>query len=115
VAITAPGALRSVLGAALYVTVAGVTGLALGALLRNTAAAISAFVAAYFVIPQLTGLLPASISNHLTQYLPSNAGTALFGAAPGHALSPWAGFAVLCGYAAILIAAAAYRLRHRDA
>jgi ABC-2 type transport system permease protein len=115
VTITAPGALRSVLGAALYVTVAGMIGLALGALLRNTAAAISAFVAAFFVIPQLTGLLPASISNHVNEYLPSNAGTALFGAAPGHALSPWAGFAVLCGDAAILVAAAAYRLRHRDA
>jgi hypothetical protein len=46
-----------------------------GALLRNTAAAISAFVAAYFVVPQLTGL-PTSISNDLTQYLPANAGTA---------------------------------------
>jgi ABC-2 type transport system permease protein len=115
VAITAPGVPRSVLGAALYVTVAGMIGLALGAVLRNTAAAISAFVAVFFVIPQLTGLLPSSISNHLTQYLPSNAGTAMFGATPGHALSPWAGFAVLCAYAAILITAAAYRLRHHDA
>jgi ABC-2 type transport system permease protein len=114
-AITAPGALRSVVGAALYVTVAGMIGLALGALLRNTAAAISAFVVAFFVIPQLTALLPASISTHFTQYLPSNAGAALYGAGPGHALSPWVGFAVLCGYAAILITAAAYQLRHRDA
>lgn len=115
VAITAPGALRSVIGAALYVTVAGMIGVALGALLRNTAAAISAFVVAFFVIPQLTALLPSSISAHFNQYLPSNAGAALYGAGPGHALSPWAGFAVLCGYAAVLIAGAAYRLRHRDA
>ena len=46
-----PGALRSVLGAALYVTVAGIIALALGALLRNTAAAITTFVAVFFVIP----------------------------------------------------------------
>ena len=49
-----PGALRSVVGAALYLTVAGLTALALGALLRNTAAAITTFVAVFFVIPPLT-------------------------------------------------------------
>jgi ABC-2 type transport system permease protein len=115
VAITAPGALRSVVGAALYVTVAGLIGLALGALLRNTAAAISAFVGAFFVIPQLTMLLPSSISTNLNPYLPSNAGAALFGGGPGHALSPWIGFIVFCGYAIVLITAAAYRLRRGDA
>src|SRR5437773_1827577 len=36
VTITAAGALRSVMGAALYVTVAGVIGVALGAVLRST-------------------------------------------------------------------------------
>jgi len=36
-----PGVLRSVVGSALYLTVAGVTALASGALLRNTAAAIT--------------------------------------------------------------------------
>ncbi len=115
VAITAPGALRSVIGAALYVTVAGMIGLSLGALLRNTAAAISAFVGAFFVIPQLTALLPASISNSLDAYLPSNAGATLYGAGPSHSLSPWVGFIVFCGYAILLITAAAYRLARRDA
>jgi ABC-type transport system involved in multi-copper enzyme maturation permease subunit len=117
VAITAPGALRSVIGAALYVTVAGMIGVALGALLRNTAAGISTFVGVFFVIPPLTGLLPASVSDHLTQYLPSNAGEVLWGGTHGvqNALSPWTGFALLCGYAVILIAAAAWRLRSADA
>jgi ABC-type transport system involved in multi-copper enzyme maturation permease subunit len=117
VAITAPDALRSVIGAALYVTVAGMIGVALGALFRNTAAGISTFAAAFFVIPPLTGLLPASVSNHLSQYLPSNAGEALWGGTQGvqNVLSPWTGFAVLCGYAVILIAAGAWRLRRADA
>jgi ABC-type transport system involved in multi-copper enzyme maturation permease subunit len=117
VAITAPGALRSVIGAALYVTVAGLIGVALGALLRNTAAGISTFVGVFFVIPPLTGLLPSSVSAHLTQYLPSNAGEVLYGGAQGvqNALSPWAGFALLCGYALVLIGAAAWRLRRADA
>jgi ABC-type transport system involved in multi-copper enzyme maturation permease subunit len=117
VAITAPGALRSVIGAALYMTVAGTMGVALGALLRNAAAGISAFVAVFFIIPPLTSLLPSSISNHLTQYLPSNAGEVLWEGTHGvtNALSPWTGFALLCGYAVVLIGAAAWRLRSADA
>jgi len=117
VAITAPGALRSVIGAALYVTVAGMIGVTLGALFRNTAAGIATFAAVFFVIPPLAGLLPASISNHLNPYLPSNAGGAIWGGAANvhNALSPWTGFAFLCGYAAVLIGAGAWRLRRSDA
>ena len=117
VSITAPGALRSVIGAALYVSVAGMIGVALGALLRNTAAGIATFAGIFFVIPPLTGLLPASISDHLTQYLPSYAGEAVWGGVRGvtNALSPWTGFALLCAYAVVLIAAAALRLRRVDA
>jgi ABC-type transport system involved in multi-copper enzyme maturation permease subunit len=116
VAITAPGALRSVIGAALYVTVAGLIGVALGALLRNTAAGITTFAGAFFVLPVLADLLPASVGNRLIPYLPSNAGSALFGGGGiQNALAPWTGFALLCGYAVVLIAAAAWRLRRTDA
>ena len=112
-----PGALRSVLGAALYLTVAGVTAIALGALLRNTAAAITTFVAVFFVIPPLTNLLPTSLTDHFVQYLPSNAGAVMvdgtFGIA--HPLTPWTGFAVMCTYAVVLIGLAAWRLRRVDA
>ena len=117
VAITAPGALRSVIGAALYVTVAGLIGVALGALFRSSAAGISTFAAVFFVIPPLTSLLPASVSAHLAQYLPSNAGEVLWGGSHGlqNPLSPWTGFVLLCGYAVVLIGAAAWRLRRADA
>ena len=117
VSLAAPGALRSVIGAALYVTVAGLIGVTLGALLRSTAAGISAFVGAFFVIPPLADVLPSSISDHLAQYLPSNAGEILYGGAQGvrDTLSPWTGFALLCGYAVVLIAAAAWRLKRADA
>src|SRR5215471_13144824 len=81
VPVTAHDALRSVIGAALYVTVAGLIGLALGALLRTTAAGIATFAAVFFVLPLLAMLLPASISDHLAPYLPSNAGSALWGGA----------------------------------
>jgi ABC-2 type transport system permease protein len=111
-----PGALRAVFGAALYLTVAGLTATAIGALLRNTAAAITTFVALFFVIPPLTNLLPTSLTDHFVQYLPSNAGAVLldgtFGVA--HPLTPWTGFAVMCGYAVVLIGFAAWRLRRVD-
>jgi hypothetical protein len=117
VSLSAPGALRSVVGAALYITVAGLIGVALGALLRSTAAGIATFAGVFFVLPPLAGLLPSSIRDHLVQYLPSNAGSALWGGVQdaGNALSPWTGFAVLCGYAVVLVTAAAWRLRHSDA
>jgi ABC-2 type transport system permease protein len=117
VSITAPDALRSVIGAALYMTAAGLIGVALGALLRNTAAGIATFAAVFFVIPPLAGLLPASISSHIAPYLPSNAGSVIWGGAANvhNALSPWTGFALLCGYAAVLIGAGAWRLRRSDA
>lgn len=117
VSITAPDALRSVVGAALYITVAGMIGVALGALFRNTAAGIATFAGVFFVIPPLASLLPFSVSSHLTPYLPSNAGTVLWGGSQSvsNGLAPWTGFALLCGYAAVLIAAAAWRLRRSDA
>jgi ABC-2 type transport system permease protein len=117
VSITSPDALRSVIGAALYITVSGLIGVTLGALFRNTAAGIATFTGVFFVLPPLATLLPSSIGDHLTKYLPSNAGSAIFGGTDGvsNALSPWTGFAVLCGYAVILIAAAGWRLRHSDA
>ena len=115
--LSSPGALRSVVGAALYLTVAGMTATALGALLRNTAAAVTTFVAVFFVIPPLTNMLPASWTDHFVQYLPSNAGAVLIDGSFGvaHPLSPWTGFVVMCGYAIVLIGFAARRLQRADA
>ena len=117
VSLSDSGVLRSIFGAALYLTVAALTALALGALLRNTAAAISTFVALFFVIPPLTQLLPASWTDHFVQYLPSNAGAMMLGGTFGvtHPLSPWTGLTVMCAFAAALVAAAAWRLERVDA
>jgi ABC-2 type transport system permease protein len=116
ISLTDPGVLRTVVGASLYLTVVVVIGLALGALLRKTAAGLSVFAAMFFVVPIVVGALPHNITG-FAPYLPSNAGGALWGS-PLNAtspLSPWVGFAVLCGYAVLLTAAAAWRLRTRDA
>jgi ABC-2 type transport system permease protein len=117
ISLTDPGVLREVAGASLYLTVIAVIGLALGALLRRTAAGLSVFAAMFLVVPLVTAYLPQSIKG-FAPYLPSNAGGAVWGAGKlfaGHQLGPWAGFAVLCGYAVVLTGLAAWRLRSRDA
>jgi ABC-2 type transport system permease protein len=114
--LTEPGVLREVAGSSLYLTVVVIIALALGALLRKTAAGLSAFAAVFFVIPIIVSALPQNIRG-FAPYLPSNAGGALWGTPQdtAHALSPWTGFAVLCGYAVVLTALAAWQLRRRDA
>jgi ABC-2 type transport system permease protein len=116
ISLTDPGVLRTVVGASLYLTVVVIIAVALGALLRKTAAGLSVFAVLFFVIPIVVGTLPHTITG-FAPYLPSNAGGALWGqsATSAHALSPWTGFAVLCGYAVVLTAAAAWQLRRRDA
>jgi ABC-2 type transport system permease protein len=107
-----PGA---VLGSALYLTLVGLFGLGLGAILRNTAAGIASFAGIMFVIPPLVSILPASTANAINPYLPSNAGSAIMKLGhQAHMLSPWVGLAVFAGYAALSIAVAAVLLRRRD-
>lgn len=61
-------------------------GLALGALLRSTAVAISTLFA-FVLLPGLGGLLlPASWKDDVLQYLPSNAGTAFTSGLPSEGL-----------------------------
>jgi ABC-2 type transport system permease protein len=117
ISLTDPGVLREVIGASLYLTVIAVIGLALGALLRRTAAGLSVFAAMFLVVPLVAAYLPPGIKG-FAPYLPSNAGGVIWGAGKlfgGHQLDPWTGFAVLCGYAVALTGLAAWRLRSRDA
>jgi len=113
--IDSPNALRMVLGAGAYLVLVGIIGMALGGLLRNTAAGISSLVALFFVIPPLLDLLPSSFSDNIGPYLPSNAGEAFWGHPTGSHLSALGGLLVLCAWAAAAVVAAAIRLRKQDA
>lgn len=111
------GVLRAIVGSAVYLTGAGLLGLALGALLRSTAAAVSTFFGAMFLLEGVAALLlPAHWEKHIEPYLPSAAGSAI-GAVSRSAdqLSPWAGLAVFLGYLVVLGGAAAWRLKRHDA
>lgn len=116
VSLASAGVARAVIGAALYLTLVGLLGVSLGTLLRNTAGAIASLLGVLIFLPLLANLLPSSISNHLTPYLPSNAGGALLNVhQQAGSLAPWAGFAVMCAYAVAALAAAAWVLNRRDA
>ena len=118
VAIGSDGVLRALIGAAVYLTGVGVLGVALGALLRHTAGAITTLFAALLVVPGLIGLvLPDSWTENVTPYLPSNAGQAFTSAVDtGQGLlGPGAGLATFLTYLVVLLAAAAVMLRRRDA
>ncbi len=108
------GVLREVVGTSLYVTVAGLLALGIATLLRHTAAGLAAVVGIFFVVPIVANFLPASI-NGFAPFLPSNAGGALWGLAlSDESMAPWTGFGLLAVYAAVVLAAAAFRLRRSD-
>ncbi|MFI0723097.1 ABC transporter permease subunit [Streptomyces sp. NPDC021224] len=122
--------LRIVLGTAGLFAVTGVLALAVGTLLRRSAGAVTAVVVAIVVpyILAVSGMLPTGPSRWLTRVTPAAAFavqqsahqyaqvTADYSPGDGYfPLAPWAGFAVLCGYAAVATGLAAVRLRRRDA
>ncbi|MGC4755488.1 ABC transporter permease [Micromonospora trifolii] len=110
------GVARALFGAGLYLGLVAVLGVALGMLVRSSAGAIAILSGALLVVPGLAPLLPDSIADAITPYLPSNAGSAVMALAPPDGtLGPWAGLAVFAGYVAVTLAATAYRLKKTDA
>ncbi len=117
VALGDPGVLRAVIGGGLYLTMLGLFALAVGAILRHTAAGITVVIGLVLVLAPLAQLLPGSIGKHVHAYLPSEAGR-LIGQVvrrPGDLLSPWQGYAVFGAWTAALLIVAAVLLTRRDA
>jgi len=110
-----PGVARTVIGGAVYLTLVGVFALGLGAIVRSTAGGIALFAAIMFVIPPLLNILPSDWYDAINPYLPSTSGDAIFSLTHGSdTLSPWPGFALFAGYAALSLAVAAVLLVRRD-
>jgi ABC-2 type transport system permease protein len=117
-AIGDPGALRVVIGTALFLGVLGVMATGMGTLVRSSAGGIALFVGVLLIVRLLVKFLPSSLADAVVPYLPSSAGTTvatrtLFEDA--HHLSTWGGFAVFCGYAVLAVVAGAVVLTRRDA
>ncbi|MGI8335721.1 ABC transporter permease subunit [Actinomadura scrupuli] len=122
--------LRVVAGTAALLAVAAILALAIGAILRHGAGAVTAVIAA-IVLPYMLATvpgLPPGAARWLLRVTPA-AGFAIRQSIPFYPqvdstyippagyypLSPWAGFAVLCGYAVVALGLAVVLLRRRDA
>lgn len=111
-----PGVLRAVVGAGLYLTVTGLGALAVAAIVRHTAGAIALIVAVYYLLLEVTGALPSSLRYPIEKYAPTGAGATVYAVRPqAHLFSGWTGFAVLCGYVAVVLACAFWAIQRRDA
>ncbi len=120
---------RVIVGTAALVAVAAMFAVGVGAILRRSAAAITTVIAvvvvpfllAVTVLPQNAGdwllrLTPAAgfaVQQSLPRYPQVGA---LYPISAGYyPLAPWAGFAVLCAWAALALGFALFLLRRRDA
>jgi len=114
-----PGVTRAVIGGALYVAGSGMFGFALGALVRHTAGAITAAVALLLVLPPLTNLLPGDWGDTVTRHFTSNAGQQITAATQPPTtpslLGPWEGYTWFTLEWLVILVAAAFLMRRRDA
>jgi hypothetical protein len=116
VRLSEPGAIRAVIGSALYLSVIGLLGLGLGAVIRNAAGGIAALFGLLYGLPLAAGFLPGSMAADVSKFLPADAGQAVTSVHPDPTmLQPWTGFGVLCLYSAVLLGLSAARMRRGDA
>jgi ABC-type transport system involved in multi-copper enzyme maturation permease subunit len=123
--------LQVVAGTAALLAVATVLGLAVGTVLRRSAGAVTAVIGAIvlpYLLATVPGILPVGAEQWLLRVTPA-AGFAVQQTitqypqiqtvyTPGTGyfpLAPWAGFAVLCAWAAAAFVLALFLLRRRDA
>jgi len=129
--VTTPTEVRVVVGTAALFAVVAVLALAAGTVLRRSAGAVTAVIAGIvlpYLLATVPGILPVGAEQWLLRVTPA-AGFAVQGTLTRYPqvntvytpstgyfpLSPWAGFAVLCAWAAAALALALFLLRRRDA
>jgi len=113
-----PNVLRAVIGGALFLTACGMLAYGLGAILRHTAAAISAAIGLLFVLTVLVQFLPQSWQDSVDKWMPALAGSQIWTTkvtGGAHQFPAWGGFAVLVGWAAVAIVVGLFLFRTRDA
>ena len=115
-----PHVLQAVIGGGLYLAVSALLAFGLAAVLRHTAGAITAAIAALFVTFIMAQFLPHDWAVKVDKWIPFFAGGQIWGVRKlgGDSVpmfSAWTGFAVFAAYAAAVIIAGAVLFRKRDA
>jgi ABC-2 type transport system permease protein len=115
------GVLRAVAGGGLYLALLGLLALGLGSIIRHTAGALAVFIGVLLVIPILLPALPTSLNHTIGKFEPITIGNAMtsvtthFGPGGTPAFNPWAGLALMAGYAALTLGIGGWRMVRRDA
>lgn len=109
-----PHVLRMLVGAALYLSFLTMLSLAVGAIVRNTAAGISIIVGLLLILPTFLPLIPWKFLTELVKYLPS-VGDSVFSPPDASVHSTWTGFAILAAWTVVATIVAAVLLKRRDA
>lgn len=109
-----PHVLRMLVGAALYLAFMTMFSLAIGAIVRNTAAGISIVVGLLLILPTFLPLIPWNALKEIVKYLPG-VGDSVFNPPDFSTHSTWVGFAVLVVWTVVATAVAAVLIKRRDA
>jgi hypothetical protein len=111
--LTAPGALRGILGTGCYMLIASLIGTGLGAIIRHTAGAITALFALIMVLPQLVIVFPSPWNARLERWLPE-LHPVIAQHPPAGLFSPGITIAVGAGYAVVALITAGALITRRD-
>ncbi|MCW2831228.1 MAG: transporter permease [Aeromicrobium sp.] len=108
---------RSMYGSGLYLAELGLLSMAVGFLVRHTAAAISIVLATVFVVGNMVMLIPGEAGEWITKLMPGNATDSLVSPVSFNpdTLGAWTGLGVLTAEVAALCAAAYVVMTRRDA
>ncbi len=105
-----------IFGTTVYLTGIALIGIALGFILRSTAASIGTLIGGVFIGPNLLNLLPDSITDVFMKYLPSEAGSAMMAqVSDPDLLSQGTAYAVFIAWVVGLLALAGAMVHRRDA
>jgi hypothetical protein len=113
-ALSQPAVLRAVALAGAYLCLVGLIGLGIGAIIRQSAAAVATLVGGLFVLPIASGAGSHSIGRYMPELAAANS-LAAVKPVPGFTWSPWAELGLIGLYAVVLLAAGGWLLVRRDA
>jgi ABC-2 type transport system permease protein len=116
--VPAATAVRGIVGTAVYLAALALFSLGFGAVLRNTAAAISVVLALLWLPLIIINLVPMETGLKIARLCPMFAGLSVqrtVERADSIPISPGGGLALFCGYAVAALALGFWLVRHRDA
>lgn len=110
------GTVRAVLAFGVFMTLTGLIGLGIGAIVRNPAGGIGAMAALQYVAPLLLSLLPGTLAEHFVAALPATSGQVILsnGSDVNGIYPPLACLGILMAWTAVLLAAGFVSVKRRD-